>query len=135
MKKTEFDGKQWILELLNESGIKNVISGKIYKNRRPSDSAKEDIVINALPMDNSFLQDGNFNVNVYVPYQQVKIDGTTQYMPNESRMKQLTDIAYPVFDNVFRDQFNLTIIRTEVFEEDTEKANYINFRINLKAYN
>lgn len=135
MKKTEFDGKQWILELLNESGIKNVISGKIYKNRRPVESKLEDVVINAVSMDNSFLQDGKFNVNVYVPYQQVKIDGTTQYMPNESRMEQLTDIAYPIFDNIFRDQFNLTIIRTEVFEEDTEKSSYVNFIINLKAYN
>ena len=80
------------------------------------------------------MQDGIFNVNIYVPYQQVKIDGTTQSMPNESRMKQLADIAYPVFDEIYKDQFNLTIVRTEVIEEDKENANYINFRINLKAY-
>ena len=134
MKRTEFDGKQWILELINASPLKSAINGKVYKNRRPSDSAKEDIVINGVSVDNTWLQDGIFNVNIYVPYQQVKIDGTTQNMPNESRMKQLTDIAYPVFDEIYQDQFNLTIVRTEVIEEDKENANYINFRINLKAY-
>lgn len=134
MKRTEFDGKQWILDLLNESGISKFISGKIYKNRRPSDSTKEDIVINGITMDNEWLQDGFFNVNIYVADNQVKIDGTTQFMPNESRLKQLADIVYPLFDNIYKDQFNLTITKTEVIEEQAEKANYFNFRINLKAY-
>ena len=134
MKRTEFDGKQWILELLNESGIKNVITGKIYKDRKPSDSTKEDIVINGVTMDNEWLQDGFYNVNVFVPDIQLKIDVTSQMMPNNNRLKQLADIVYPIFDDIWKDQFNLTIDRTEVIEEQAEKATYINFRINLKAY-
>jgi len=55
MKKTVLDGKQWILELLLKAGINNVISGKIYKDKRPADSQKEDIVINSLTMTNHFL--------------------------------------------------------------------------------
>ena len=68
MKKTVFDAKQWIYELLNVSSVKTSISGKIYKNKRPAESTKEDIVINSILMDNEFLQDGTFNVNCYVPY-------------------------------------------------------------------
>ena len=58
MKKTVLDGKQWILDLLLKAGINNVISGKIYKDKRPADSQKEDIVINSLTMTNHFLQNG-----------------------------------------------------------------------------
>ena len=38
MKKTVFDAKQWIYELLNVSSVKTSISGKIYKNKRPAES-------------------------------------------------------------------------------------------------
>ncbi|MEL7678117.1 hypothetical protein [Elizabethkingia meningoseptica] len=44
MRKTVLDGKQWIFELLKNGGIKNVISGDIYKDRRPVGSIKEDAV-------------------------------------------------------------------------------------------
>lgn len=135
MKKTEFDAKQWILELINASPLKAFVSGKVYKNRRPSGSQLEDVVINAIVMDNRFLQDGAFNINCYVPYKKTTIDNIVNYLPNEERSKLITDVAYPVFDNVFKEKFNLTIVRVEVIEVDEEKASYVNFRINLKAYN
>ncbi len=135
MKKTVLDGKQWIFELLTQSNIRTVISGNIYKDKRPSGSTKEDIVINSISMDNSFLQDGVFNVNCYVPMVSVSLNNTTQYMPNNNRMMELSRVIYPVFENIFKPQFNLTVVNHNTFEEETEKANYINFRINLKAYN
>lgn len=135
MKKTEFDAKQWILELINTSPLKAFVNGKVYKNRRPAGSQLEDVVINAIVMDNRFLQDGAFNVNCYVPYKRVTIDNVVNFLPNEERSKAIADVAYPVFDNVFKEKFNLTIERVEVIEVDEEKASYVNFRINLKAYN
>ena len=109
MKKTVFDAKQWIYELLNVSSVKTSISGKIYKNKRPTESTKEDIVVNSILMDNDFLQDGTFNVNCYVPYVSVSIDGISQFMPNESRLSQISQLVYPLLDNIYRDKFNLTI--------------------------
>ena len=135
MKKTVFDAKQWIYELLNVSSVKTGISGKLYKNKRPAESTKEDIVINSILMDNDFLQDGTFNVNCYVPYVSVSIDGISQFMPNESRLSQISQLVYPLLDNIFRDKFNLTIERHETIEVESEKSSYLNFRINLKAYN
>ena len=135
MKKTVFEGKQWIYELLNIDVIKSNISGKIYKNKRPAESQKEDIVINSVLIDNDFLQDGTFNVNCYVPYISVNIDGITQFMPNETRLIQISKIVYPFLDNIYKPDFNLTVERHEVIDLESEKASYINFRINLKAYN
>jgi hypothetical protein len=135
MKKNVLEGKQWIFELLTQSNIRTIITGNIYKDKRPSGSIKEDIVINSVSMDNSFLQDGVFNVNCYVPMVSVSLNGTTQFMPNNSRMLEISNAVYPVFENIFKPTFNLTVVNHNTFEEETEKANYINFRINLKAYN
>lgn len=135
MRKTVLEGKQWIFELLSQSNIKTLITGNIYKDKRPSGSTKEDIVINDISMDNSFLQDGVFNVNCYVPMLSVSLNGITQSMPNSNRMLEISKAVYPIFENIFRPKFNLTVVNHNTFEEEAEKANYINFRINLKAYN
>lgn len=135
MKKTVFDGKQWIFELISQSPVKAIVSGSIYKDKRPTGSTKEDIVINSISMDNEFLQDGVFNVNFYVPMLSVSIGGTTQYMPNNNRMAEISRVASQVLDNVFKPEYNLTIVNHNTFEVEAENAIYINFRINLKAYN
>lgn len=133
--KTVFDGKQWILETLLKGGIKSIVNGGVYKDKRPSESDKEDVVINDILMDGDFYQDGAFNVNIYVPFLSVKIDGRTQYQPNHNRLRALATDIYPLLHDIWRDDFNLTIERNESFEVEDEKANYINFRVNLKAYN
>lgn len=135
MKNSVFDGKQWIYDLLNINEVKSNISGKIYKNKRPTESKLEDIVINSILMDNEFLQDGTFNVNCYVPFLSVTINNISQSMPNEKRLSEIFQIVNPLLDDVFKDDFNLTIERHETIDVETEKASYINFRINLKAYN
>ncbi|KAA0126446.1 hypothetical protein FY557_17500 [Chryseobacterium sp. SN22] len=135
MKKTVFDGKQWIFELISQSQVKAMVSGSIYKDKRPTGSTKEDVVINSISMDNSFLQDGVFNVNFYVPMLSVSIAGSTQYMPNNNRMAEISKAASQALDNVFKPEYNLTIVNHNTFEVEAENAIYINFRINLKAYN
>lgn len=135
MKKTVGQGKQWIFELLNQGNIKTVINGLIYKDKRPAGSTKEDIVINALPMTNDFLQDGVFNVNCYVPMLSVNVNSITQFLPNTAREEIITQAVYPLLENIFKPQFNLTIANHQSYTEESEKATYIGFRINLKAYN
>jgi hypothetical protein len=135
MKKTVGQGKQWIMDLLNQGNIRSVISGFVYKDRRPAGSVKEDIVINSLPMTNDFLQDGVFNVNCYIPMLSVKENGITQNVPNAPREEAVTQAVYPLLENIFRPQFNLTVVNHSTFEVVEEKATYVNFRINLKAYN
>jgi len=134
MKKTVFDGNQWILELLNQSNVKTIITGKIYKGKRPIGSIKEDIVINSLPMTNDYLQNGVFNVNCYVPYLSVNINGTTQNMPDNVRLEAIAKAVYPVFDEVYKDDYNISVENHTTFEEEAEKASYINFRLSLNAY-
>lgn len=132
MKRTVLDGKQWILELLLAAGVQNSISGKIYKDKRPTGSTKEDIVINSLTMTNEFMQNGVFNVNVYVPMISVKIDGITQLQKNNARMKVLADMVYPVLNDAWGSDYNLDVVNSQDFEEGNE--NFYNFRVSLNAH-
>ena len=132
MRRTVLDGKQWILELLLLAGVQNSISGKIYKDKRPSGSTKEDIVINSLTMTNDYLQNGVFNVNCYVPMISINTGGITQLQKNNARLKQIADMVYPVLDDIWKNEYNLEIVNHQDFEEGTE--NYYNFRVSLNAH-
>ncbi len=133
--KTVFEGKEWIYSQLVTGGIKSVINGEVYKDRRPSGSLKEDIVINSLPMNNAFLQDGVFNVNCFVPYLEVKIQGTPQKQPNNARMKVISAEVYRLLDNIWKEQYNMTVVYHQMFDEGSEDVNYINFRVQMYLYN
>ncbi|MDV3585526.1 hypothetical protein CMU68_10010 [Elizabethkingia anophelis] len=133
MRKTVLDGKQWIFELLKNGGIKNVISGDIYKDRRPVGSIKEDAVINSVSMNEEFLQDGVFNINIYIPYLRVKINGIDQDMPNEVRQKIIMNFVKPLLESVYTKDYNLKLEFHDVL--DDAKDNWINFRVNMKAFN
>lgn len=133
--KTVAQGKQWISDRLIDGNILSVISGTIYRDKRPIGSTKEDIVINSVAMDNSFLQDGVFNVNCYVPMLLKKINNVDQYLPNTLREDAISKAVYVLLEKVFTPDYNLSVVNHNSFTEDAEKATYINFRINLKAYN
>ena len=133
--KTIYQAKQWILSLLLNNGAKTIINGGIYKDKRPSGSIKEDIVINGVTMNATFLQDAVLNVNIYVPFKTVKIENTNQLQPDHERIEELAILLYPLLHEQYTNDFNLTIVSNRSFEELAEKANYINFTINLKAFN
>lgn len=132
MKRTVLDGKQWILELLLAAGVQNSITGKIYKDKRPTGSTKEDIVINSLTMTNDYMQNGVFNVNIYVPMISVTIGGVTQLQKNNARLKQLADLVYPVLNDAWGNGYNLDIVNHQDFEDGNE--NFYNFRVSLNAH-
>ena len=115
MKKTVLDGKQWILEILLDANLK--ISGKIYKDKRPTESQKEDIVINSLTMTNEFLQKGVFNVNCYVPMLSIKnTNGIIQKQKNAKRLKEITNAVYSALDEVWNDDYLLEVTNHQELE-------------------
>lgn len=134
-KKSVYHGKDYLYKLLMSKGAKSFINGKIYKDKRPSDVKTEDIVINAISVDNQFLQDGVFNVNCYVPFREEVINGVKQYFPNNERLKEVFEAINPMLENQYEEEFNCDIVNHQNFDEEQEKSSYINFRVNLKIYN
>ncbi|MBT0534098.1 hypothetical protein J5300_07370 [Riemerella anatipestifer] len=132
MKRTVLDGKQWILDLLLRAKVNEFINGQIYKDNRPVNSNKEDIVINSLTMTNQMLQNGVFNINCYVPKKSVTVSGITQLHKDNKRLKEIADKVYAVLNDVWENDYNLDVETHQDFEEQNE--NYYNFRVQLNAY-
>lgn len=133
MKKTVLDGKQWLLELLLNGGVKNAISGAIYKDKRVSGSTKEDVVINSLTMTNDFLQNGVFNINIHVPMISINSNGITQFQKNYARMKVIVDLVYSILNNNdWQDQYNIEVVNHQDIEDGNES--FYNFRVSLNAF-
>lgn len=134
MRRTIYDGKDLIVKRLIET-VKPSISGGIFRDRRPSGSVKEDIVVNALPMTADFHQRGVFNVNVYVPFISVTISGIQQDQPNNSRLKALATIVQDSLHEYYGADYNFYVENVSDFEEQAEKANFINFRVRMNLFN
>ena len=68
MIKTDIDIKDDIYGWLSGSALVGLISGKVYKDARPMNSDKEDIVISVLARDaGPQVQYATVNINIYVP--------------------------------------------------------------------
>ena len=113
------------------------VSGGLYKLQRPIQSVKEDIVINALPLNREQLQEGLLNVNVYVPNLSLQLNGLTDNsQPNTARLTELTKIGSDVLNEIDGPGAEYSfILQQEVVFEDTNNQHYINFRLEFYSIN
>ncbi|WP_407483358.1 hypothetical protein [Elizabethkingia anophelis] len=132
MKRTVFDCKQWIVDALRTAGVHNAISGKISKDKRQTGSTKEDIVVNSITLNNEYLQNGVFNVNIYVPALSFKVDGIVQTQKNDTRLKVIADLVTIALDDIWKEEYNMTIENQQEVEQGEES--YFNIRVMLNAY-
>lgn len=132
MKRTVFDCKQWIVDALRTAGVNNAISGKISKDKRQTGSTKEDIVVNSITLNNEYLQNGVFNVNIYVPALSFKVDGIVQTQKNDTRLKVIADLVTIALDDIWKEEYNMTIENQQEVEQGEES--YFNIRVMLNAY-
>ena len=133
--KTTFEVSDLIYGIVNVPAVTSVITGKVYKDQRPADSKKEDVVINCLPISVDQFQQATVNVNVYVNDLDVKIDGVPQRMPNHSRLKQLSVIATGLLAKYFGTEQIFKITSQSLIKENTLSQHYINIRIEYKNTN
>lgn len=67
MIRTDIDIKDFVYGVIRDSILDRETTGSIYKDLRPLNSCKEDIVISVLARDASVSQYSIVNVNIYVP--------------------------------------------------------------------
>jgi hypothetical protein len=128
----------YIKSSILKTGPKKV-NGGLYKFKRPIGSAKEDIIINSLPLNDEQLQEGVFNINIFVPNQSLNLAGTDvtdNSLPNTDRLTELIRMAKQVLSSI-DDQsgeysFNL---QQENIIEDTNNQHYINLRLEFYSIN
>jgi hypothetical protein len=105
--------------------------GGVYKYQRPVNSTKEDIVINSLPINNEQLQQGVFNINIYVPDLPINENGAQINVPDFVRLKELAAIAVAEMNEEWADDYNFSVQQQTVIADEVSKSHYINLRIDF----
>lgn len=133
--KTSLDQDTEIFKLLNVPAVTSVITGGIYKGRRPADSELEDILINTIFTGDGTRQQGVSNVNIYVKDVQTTIAGKQQFLKNSARLKTLADLVTPLLEETDGNDFALWIDSTRPVAEPDINQHFINIRIEFQFIN
>lgn len=118
---------------INSSSLKTALAagGGVYKNHRPQNSKKEDIVINSLPVNTSQLQRAVANVNIYVPDKQINQNSTQVLVIDYARFAVLLPLATALLKEKFSSgdwHYELQQI-SDVIEDKESESHFINIRI------
>ena len=98
--KTALDAVDIVWKKIYGSALKTEITGKVYKHRKPAGSDKEDVVVNCPTINNTQLQQGLVNVNIYVPNIPITIAGIADdSQPDHARLKELATMAVGILDD------------------------------------
>lgn len=128
--RTTFDQNYILYALLVSSPIKTAITGNIYKNVRPDDSALEDVVINSLPISTGDIQISTGNVNIHVP--DIKVGNT--FMPNEDRMRVLSEIVKPILEKGHSTFYRFYLSHQSTIFQEGVNQSFVNFRIEFQYF-
>lgn len=99
--------------------------GSLYKDQRPTNSGKEDIVISVLDGLNGEFQELILNVNVYVR----DLDRGNDKIENAARIKQLSRLAIDLLEEYYGNDCRLTIEKQLVLKVEGVDEHCINNKI------
>ena len=135
--KNSFDTDSILYKLLNNSELKMMLTGDIhFQGDRPTDSNKEDIVINTLTLSQDhYPQIGDSNINIYVADNIVTIGGKQQNVANRKRLKELTDKAIEIIRNSEVEGLLINLKWQRTFAEPDIKQHFTNIRVSWNIQN
>jgi len=128
MKHSEIDIKDLVFGIIKKSSISSSISGKVYKDKRPMNSKKEDMVISVLASDSEQVQQFTVTANLYV--QDVRREN--EYVENTPRLRELCSICSQELDRVARADCLVRMDSQRIHETQTNEhciSNRLNIRI------
>lgn len=132
---TTFDITDLLWTKADSSTLKTSISGGIYKNQRPANSKKEDVVTNCLPVNNEQLQKTVGNVNVHVPNKLIKVNNVQESVPDLVRLKQLAAEAIGIYKDNWTGTLNYDVQQQTLIKDEEAGDWYINIRIEFNIEN
>lgn len=115
--------------LLENEVVSN--GGSLYRNSRPTNSDKEDIVISVLATRNAQFQMAVVNVNIYVP----DVRRGNDYIENEARTRTLQQEAIELFTEIVHDEYKVEIEKQETFKVRDVNEHCINNRLLVTIIN
>jgi len=122
-----FDANELLFKALNTDEVKSSINGKLYNDRRPINSLKEDIVVNTITITTVFKpQLATSNINIYVP----DVEG----VKNSKRLKEISRVVRKVFEEHQFIGKSVYISNLGIIQEENRKEHYVNLRIQWRIY-
>lgn len=124
------------LVLTANAAITSAITGKVYKNARPLNSDKQDIVVGSLPINAEQIQQAVMNVNVHISNLKISINGVQDNsQPNLIKLEEVTALVIEgLKDKVFSDYW-FDIQQQNLFADEATNEHYSNIRINFYSEN
>lgn len=113
--------------------IGTTLTGGVYILERPVDSEKEDIVVGTLPLSEE--QIAICNINIFVPDKTVGIGGTTNKVPDLSRMGALANTVIQALDqDTELEQYHYRIVNQTIINEPDLDQHFVNIRLEIRLY-
>jgi hypothetical protein len=112
--------------VLNVTDVTDVISGGVYKSKRPINSNAEDVVIGCLPTVNLQIQPAVANVNIHVPNLNIAGDNT---QPNFARLRELTTLVISKLTDQYKGSYWFDVQSQGTYPEDEINQHYSNIRV------
>ncbi|MRM83364.1 hypothetical protein [Riemerella anatipestifer] len=94
---TSLDLASIVYKSVSNSNIKSLINGDVYLGERPFDSDKNDVVIGALSVPNTILQESVVLVNIYA---KDLFDGRS-HLPDLKLLNEATKLLMPLFKDYY----------------------------------
>lgn len=132
--RTNNEIKNKIYNAIKGTDLYNEIIGKggrVYKESRPSNSNKEDIVISVLSNQNAMYQPAIVNVNIYVP----DIQRGNDFIENEQRVSALSKLSVNLFKEIVSNDCLIRLDKLDVFKLNEIHEHCVNNRLILTILN
>ncbi|MBO4234090.1 hypothetical protein FO675_07210 [Riemerella anatipestifer] len=94
---TSLDLASIVYKSVSNSNIKSIINGDVYLGERPFNSDKNDVVIGALSVPNTILQESVVLVNIYA---KDLFDGRS-HLPDLKLLNEATKLLMPLFKDYY----------------------------------
>ena len=129
---TDIDIKDGLYAWLKDGTLVGMISGSLYKDKRPLNSTKEDIVISVLARDaGSQIQYATANVNIYVP----DVRRGKEAVEDQPRLRALSEQAATEMEYHHFGYGIYELASQEIFQASGIDWHVINNRISIKFSN
>lgn len=113
------------------STMKEQITGDVYTDKRPTNSAKEDIFVHVLATLPAQIQTALINVRIYVPNLQRQADSVR----NKKRIRELSRLAMNVLSSHIQDGWYIVLEEQSVEESIDNRQHVIINRIYYRYCN
>ena len=134
--KLTLDTDEILYKIVKDAFTGLSLTGGVYRNQRPLNSTKEDVVVNTITLSqDSDPQLGQSNVNIHVPDLTIALEGVQQNVPNTARLKTLANAALTKLRSTIVQGLATSVDFQTIIEEPEIKQNYVNIRISWNIHN